>query len=119
MKKEFTKFLEFNGKSIHFLAGDGEYCTAIKPICEVLGVDYSNEIKKIEESEFLTEHLSEHTIVSADGIPQKMVCLPEWIIYGWLLKIDSDTLGLLDFKRESFDVLNSNPTIQSLAAKIC
>jgi hypothetical protein len=119
MNKEITKFLEFNGKSIHFLTGDGEYCTALKPICEVIGVDYSNEIRKIEESDFLTEHLSEHTIVSADGIPQKMVCLPEWIIYGWLFKIDSDAPGLLDFKRECFAVLYDNPTTQSLAAKIC
>jgi hypothetical protein len=119
MNKEITKFLEFDGKSIHFLTGDGEYCTALKPICEVLGVDYSNEIKKIGESDFLTEHLSEHTIVSDEGELQKMVCLPEWIIYGWLFKIDSDAPGLLDFKRECFDVLNNNPTTQSLAAKIC
>jgi len=118
MKKEITKFLEFNSKSIHFLTRDGEYCTALKPICEILGVDYSNEIKKIGESMFLTEHLSEHTIVSADGIPQKMVCLPEWIIYGWLFKIESDAPGLLEFKMEGFAILNNNPMTQSMAAKI-
>lgn len=118
MKKEIEKFLEFNGKSIHFFADDGEYWTALKPICEVLGVDYSNEIKKIEESEFLTEHLSENTIVSDDGELQKMVCLPEWIIYGWLFNIESDAPGLLDFKRECFAVLNNNQTTQSLTAKI-
>ena len=119
MNKEITNFLEFDGKSIHFLTGDGEYCSALKPICEVLGVDYFNEIRKIEESNFLTEHLSEHTIVSADGIPQKMVCLPEWIIYGWLFKIDSDAPALLEFKKDCFAVLYDNPKTQSLAAKIC
>ncbi len=119
MNEKVKRFLEFNGKSINFLTADGEYCTALKPICEVLEVDYCNEIKKIEESVFLTKHLSEHTIVSADGIPQKMVCLPEWIIYGWLFKIESDAPGLLDFKMECFDVLNNNPKAQSLAAKIC
>jgi prophage antirepressor-like protein len=119
MKKEIKKFLEFNGKSIHFLAIDGEYWIALKPICEALEVDYSNEIKKIEESVFLTKHLSEHTIVSADGIPQKMLCLPERIFYGWLFKIESDAPGLLEFKRECFTVLNNNPTTQSLASKIC
>ena len=82
MNEKVRKFLEFNGKSIHFLASDGQYWIAIKPICEVLEVDYSNEIAKIEKSDFLTEHASEHTIVSIDGELQKMVCLPEWIIYG-------------------------------------
>jgi hypothetical protein len=119
MNENVRKFLEFNGKSIHFLAADGAFWIAIKPICEALGVDYSNEIKKIDESDFLTEYSSEHTIVSADGIPQKMLCLPEWIIFGWLFKIESDVPGLLDFKMECFDVLNNNPTAQSLAAKIC
>lgn len=118
MRKEIEKFLDFNGKSIYFLAANGDYWMALKPICEELGVDYSNEIKKIEESEFLTAHLSEHTIVSDDGELQKMVCLPEWIIYGWLFKIESDAPGLLDFKRECFAVLNESPTTQSLAAKI-
>lgn len=117
MNESVMKFLGFEGKSIHFLAEDGAYLIAIKPICEVLGVDYSNEIKKIEESEFLSEYSSENTIVSYDGELQKMVCLPEWILYGWLFKIESDAPGLLDFKRECFDILFNNPTIQSTAAK--
>ena len=107
MNEKVMNFLEFDGKSIHFLTGDGEYCTAIKPICEVLGVDYSNEIKKIGESSFLTEHLSEHTLISDDGELQKIVCLPEWIIYGWIFKIESNAPGLADFKRECFAVLYS------------
>lgn len=37
MKKEVKKYLEFEGKSIHFLAEDRERLIAIKPICEVLG----------------------------------------------------------------------------------
>ena len=115
MNEEVLKFLEFNGKSIHFLASDGQYWIALKPICEVLEVDYSNEITKIRKSEFLTEHLIEHTIVSVDGELQKMVCLPEWIIYGWLFKIESDAPGLLDFKSECFAIFFSSPITQDLA----
>ncbi len=118
MNEKVRKFLEFNGKSIHFLASDGQFWIAIKPICEVLEVDYSNEIAKIEKSDFLSEHASEHTIVSIDGELQKMVCLPEWIFYGWLFKIESDAPGLLDFKMECFAILNNNPMNQSIASKI-
>ena len=117
MKKEVKKFLEFEGKSIHFFAEDGQYRIALKPICEVLGVDYSNEIKKIQESKFLTEHSSEHTIVSVDGELQKMICLPEWILYGWLFKIESEDPGLLDFKEVCFDILFNDQAIQSMGSK--
>jgi len=117
MKEEIRKFFEFEGKSIHFLAEDGQHWIALKPICEVLGVDYSNEIKKIQESEFLSEHSSEHTIVSVDGEVQKMICLPEWILYGWLFKIESDDPELLDFKKDCFDILFNDPTIQSMGSK--
>jgi hypothetical protein len=39
MEKEIKKFLEFNGKNIYFLAVDGIYWIAVKPICEALDVD--------------------------------------------------------------------------------
>ena len=47
MKKDIKKFLEFNGKSIHFLSAGGEYWIALKPICEVLEVDYSSQLTNI------------------------------------------------------------------------
>ncbi|MEM8568318.1 MAG: hypothetical protein AAGF85_17790 [Bacteroidota bacterium] len=36
--KKHSKFLEFNGKTIVFLAIDGEYWIALRHICEALNV---------------------------------------------------------------------------------
>ncbi|MEI8114964.1 MAG: phage antirepressor N-terminal domain-containing protein [Bacteroidia bacterium] len=118
MRKEINKFLEFDGKSIQFFAANGEYWIALKPICEVLGVDYSGQLESIRENEFLNRYLSEKQMVTPDGKFLKMMCLPEALIYGWIFLIESNAPGLTDFKRECFQVLNNTPTVQSLAAKI-
>ncbi|MDP3641779.1 MAG: phage antirepressor N-terminal domain-containing protein [Bacteroidota bacterium] len=118
MKKESKKFLEFNGKSIHFLAADGEYWIALKPICEVLEVDFIRQLTDIKDNEFLSEYLSEQELVAPDGKLQKMICLPESMIYGWLFLLESDAPGLIDFKRDCFTVLNNNPSTQVISTKI-
>lgn len=53
MKEEIKKFLEFNGKVIHFLSVDGQYWIAIKPICRALGVDYIRQFKNLKADAIL------------------------------------------------------------------
>ncbi len=53
MKQSVTKFLEFNGKNLLFVTKDGIYWIAIKPVCEVLGVDYIQQFKNVNEDAIL------------------------------------------------------------------
>lgn len=105
MKKSIEKFLEFNGKTISFLSVEGDWYVAVKPICDVLGVDYEAQRKALKADAVLSELPSDQTVVAADGKLRKMVCLPERYIYGWLFSINSDSPGLLEFKKQCYDIL--------------
>lgn len=117
MNEHIDKILDLNGKSLIMLARNGMSWIAIEPICEILGVDSSREIKKIEESVFLTEHSSVQTMVSADGKLQKMFCLPEYLIYKWILKIESDDPGLADLKSDCYGIIYDNSMLRLVARK--
>jgi len=105
MKTETKKFLEFNGKTIYFVAADGQYWIALKPICEALNVDFEAQRKNLKEDEILSQHPSEQTVVAADGKLRKMLCLPEFYVYGWIFNIQSSSPELLKYKWECYGVL--------------
>ncbi len=106
------KFLEFNGKKLTLVNNDGTFYIAIKPICEVLNVDYIQQFKNIKVDEILSQLLCVHTTVAADGKQREMACLPEKFIYGWLFSIRSDSPQLAKYKLECYDVLYNHFHLQ-------
>lgn len=105
MEKKTAQFLEFNGKRINVLTADGQWWVAVKPICEALEIDFQAQHRSILTDEILGQLSSEQTMVAADGRLRKMTCLPEKYVYGWLFAIRSDSPGLLQYKRECYDIL--------------
>jgi len=105
MNQKIKKFLEFNGKPILFVATDGIYYVAIKPICYALNVQYVNQFKKLKTDPILSQLLSKQTMVGADKKVRQMICLPERFIYGWLFSIHSESPELLKYKRKCYDLL--------------
>ncbi len=105
MQNQSKKFLEFNGKTIYFLAVDGKYWIAIKPICEALGVDYKAQHKALLRDEILHQLSSDQTMVAEDGKLRKMVSLPEEFIYGWIFRIRSSSPELVAYQKECYHVL--------------
>lgn len=100
-----TEFLNFNGRNIVFLSKDGVYWIAIKPICEVLGVDYEAQRKAIHKHKTLSGVPSNQTVHDASGRLQKMLCLPEKYIYGWIFSINSESEGLIQYQLECYNIL--------------
>jgi hypothetical protein len=47
MEENLKKFLDFNGQSINFLAVDGIYWIAVKPICKALNIDDQSQFEFI------------------------------------------------------------------------
>lgn len=113
MKTSIKKFLEFNGKSIHFLAVDGQYWIALKPICDALGSQWNNQHVKLKNGEDIYGELSrDHEMVAADGRLRKMTSLPEKFVYGWIFSIqfsntmsDETKQNLKAYKLECCDIL--------------
>lgn len=104
MQTETKKFLEFNGKSVFFLAKGGTYWIAIKPICEALEVNFDRQFKNLKVDKILSQVYAKQPIPTAGGI-QKMLCISERYVYGWLFSIKSDSKQLLEYKRTCYELL--------------
>ncbi|MFY0625620.1 MAG: hypothetical protein JXR07_04965 [Reichenbachiella sp.] len=105
MKNTSKKFLKFNDKTISFLAIDGEYWIAIKPICEVLNVNFDRQYKNLKSDKILDQLYAKQPMTGADKKTYNMVALPEKFIYGWLFSIRSDSKELQTYKMECYEVL--------------
>lgn len=106
--KSYEKFLQFNGRYIYFKEVNGEFYIAIKPICEILNVDYSRQLRTMKSDEILSLVWSLETIPDKRNRPQDMVCLPEKYIYGWIFSIKSNSQELKEYKKQCYDILFSH-----------
>jgi hypothetical protein len=105
MKESIKKFLEFKGKNLLFLAKDGIYWVAIKPVCEAIGVEYTRQFKNIKEDPILGPSLAIQPMMVPGKKSYQFTCLPEMFIYGWIFSIKSESKELLEYKRECYKVL--------------
>lgn len=99
------KFLEFNGKKLTLVNQDGKFYIALKPICEVLEIDWSTEKKRLENHFWMASTMVNITTVAADKKQRKMVCIPEKFVYGWLCSLNPRNEKLAEYQKECYDVL--------------
>lgn len=81
--------ITINDTAVPILRQDDQDWVAIRPICDILGVDYIRAFKNLQTDEDLK---SEHRLMKAGdarGHKQNMVCLPEPFIYGWMFELRS------------------------------
>lgn len=105
MSSKNSKFLEFNGKIIYFIDVNGTNWIAIKPICEALGVDFEAQRKLLKNDVILSQLPSEQTVLANDNKLRKMICLPEFYIYGWIFGINSQSKQLKEYKWTCYELL--------------
>ena len=67
---------------------NGEKRVPIKPICELLGVDFSSQLKKIKDDEILSSTLVLNTILGKDKKSRDMQTIPYKYVFGWLFGIN-------------------------------
>jgi hypothetical protein len=103
--KHLEKYLEFNKSKVYFVSVNGVWWVAIKPICDALGVDYEGQRKNLQEDKILGQLPSIQTVVGADGRLRKMVCVPEFFVYGWIFSIQSKSDQLTDYKLKCYEIL--------------
>lgn len=108
MQKQNTaanKFLEFNGTNIFFVAANGQYWIALKPICEALNVNWNRQFQNLKSNELLKAVFAIQQIQAPDNQLRNYVALPEFYVYGWLMQIQSESAELQSFQWECYRVL--------------
>lgn len=60
----------------------------VKPICEMLEIDYPTQFQKLKEHPIYSSSIGLRTMVAADGKNRDMVCIPFDFFTGWLFSIN-------------------------------
>ncbi len=105
MQKAVEHLPVFNGRKISCLCTTGIWYVAIRPICESLGIDFQAQHKRITSDEILSRVSSNQTMHDASKRLQKMFCLPEKFIYGWLFSVQSNSPELTEYKLRCYEIL--------------
>lgn len=98
---------------------DSQKLVPIKSICEALGIDFSNQYKKIKEDDDLSSVMVLSTITDSSGRPSEMVCLPLEFIFGWLFTINPKNVkpeaqeAVRSYRMECYRALYSHFTAYS------
>ncbi|MBQ6203633.1 MAG: hypothetical protein IJK46_06010 [Prevotella sp.] len=64
-----------NGISLQVVQDEREQLVAVKPVCEILGVDFSAQRAKLKEHPIFGSTMVLSTTVGADGKEREMVCI--------------------------------------------
>lgn len=103
--------IAFYGDELAAIQTDRGIYVPVKPICEVLGIDWEGQRQRIMRDEVLHEGACILKAPSAGG-PQDMLCLPDDMLHGWLFGVSTNQIAienrehLLRYKRECYRVLH-------------
>lgn len=106
-----TQTISFNNQSLITFEQNGTHYTAMRPICENIGLDWKAQYRRISDDEVLNSTVVMMTIVAEDGKNRQMVCLPINYLNGWLFGIDVKRVKpeirdtLLKYKKECYQAL--------------
>lgn len=108
MSEEIVKI---NGGQIECPYENGQHYVAIRPICQILGIDDKSQRNRIKSDAILSSTEVVLTSVGADGKQREMVCIPVRYVFGWLFSIDETKAApeakdaLIRYRRECYDAL--------------
>lgn len=92
---------------------EGHIYVPVKPICNILGIDFSAQRIKIYEDKSFKSTVAIIATVGADGKNREMVCLPVKHICGWLYTINPGKVApeaeekILAYREEVNDILTA------------
>jgi len=111
------RWVEFYGDMIlaALVSVDGvtRIVVPVRTICDVLGIDWSSQRRRILRDEVLGSTVVEMTTVAQDGRRRKMVALPLEYLHGWLFGISASQVKeefrdkITLYRRECFQALST------------
>ncbi|QPB42207.1 phage antirepressor N-terminal domain-containing protein [Rodentibacter haemolyticus] len=103
--------IQFHNQSLITFEQNGTHYTAMKPICENIGLDWKSQYARIKRDDVLNSTVVIITIVANDGKERQMLCLPIQYLNGWLFGIDVKRVKpeiretLITYKKECYQAL--------------
>lgn len=100
-----------NGINLQVVADEREQFVAVKPVCEILGVDAKSQREKIDEHPLFSSVRVLSPSTGADGKTYDMVCLPLRYFPSWLFSINPNNVkeeireNLLEYQKKCNDIL--------------
>ena len=100
-----------NDISLQVVADDREQLVAVKPVCEILGVDAKSQREKIDQHPLFSSVRVLSPSTGADGKTYEMVCLPLRYFPSWLFSINPNNVkedireNLLEYQKKCNDIL--------------
>lgn len=107
-----TQTISFNNQSLVTFEQDGIHYTAMKPICENIGLSWHAQFERMNRDEILSQCILIIRMVAEDGKNREMVCLPIEYLNGWLFGIDVNRCKpeiretLIKYKKECYQALH-------------
>ena len=102
--------INFHNQSLITFEQNGTHYTAMKPICENIGLEWHAQRQRIQRDEVLSQGEVIITLPSNGG-NQQMICLPIEYLNGWLFGIDVKRVKpeirekLITYKKECYQAL--------------
>lgn len=110
MSNQLTS-IDFNSQTILTAQQNGIIYTAIKPICENIGLAWNAQLERINRDEVLNSTVRMIRMVANDGKNREMLCLPIHYLNGWLFGVDTNRVKaeikdkLITYKKECYQAL--------------
>lgn len=110
MSNQLTS-IDFNSQTILTAQQDGIIYTAIKPICENIGLAWNAQLERINRDEVLNSTVRMIRMVANDGKNREMLCLPIHYLNGWLFGVDVSRVKaeikdkIITYKKECYQAL--------------
>ncbi|MCT8761917.1 phage antirepressor N-terminal domain-containing protein [Glaesserella parasuis] len=107
-----TQTISFNNQALITFEQNGTRYTAMKPICENIGLAWEPQLLRMKRDDILSSTMIITIIVAEDGKNREMVCLPIEYLNGWLFGIDVKRCKpeiretLIKYKKECYQALH-------------
>lgn len=105
------KTVDFHNQSLLTFEKDGVFYTAMKPICENIGLDWEAQRQRIKRDEVLSQGAFMIKAPTNGGL-QELLCLPIQYLNGWLFGVDVSRVKaeikdkIIMYKKECYQVLH-------------
>ena len=104
--------IDFYGDDLVVIHQDGSDYTPVKPVCDILGIDWESQRERIQSDEVLGAVAQTITLLKpGDARSYPMLCLPIDYLHGWMFGVNAFRIlpslreRLVLYKRECYRAL--------------